>query len=398
MADFKTLEDLDVKGRRVLVRVDFNCPVEDGKVTDDTRIRAALPTLQQLLKSGASLVLMSHLGRPKGKPDAKYSLAPVAERLTQLLGQPVVLAPDCVGAEAEKLSAGLQPGQVLLLENLRFHAEEEGNDASFAQQLAKHGELYVNDAFGAAHRAHASTVGVPSLKGLPAAAGKLMEAELTQLGNLLSKPEKPFVAILGGSKVSDKIAVLESLADRADVILVGGGMAFTFIKANGGEIGKSLCEADLDMPKRIEAKAKAAGCKLLLPIDVTISDAIKGGAEAKHVPADQIPEGFMGLDIGPQTAQLYADEIAKAKTVFWNGPMGVFEVPPFDQGTLKVAQAVATSQGQTCVGGGDSAAAVTQMGLADKITHVSTGGGASMEFLEGRELPGVAVLKEKAKA
>ena len=394
MADFSTLNDLQVAGKRVLVRVDFNCPIQDGKVSDDTRIRAAMPTLRKLLDNGAALVLMSHLGRPKGKRNLEFSLAPVADRLREVLAKPVTLAPDCIGAETEALSAALQPGQVLLLENLRFHPEEEANEAGFAAQLAKHGEIYVNDAFGTAHRAHASTHGVAKL--LPAAAGLLMEAELTHLGELLSAPQSPFVAILGGSKVSDKIAVLESLVSKANVILIGGGMAFTFLKSHGAEIGKSLCEADLDLPRRIEEKAKAAGVKLMLPIDVTVSTAIKDGSPAETVDANAIPADKMGLDIGPKTAGLYAAEIAKAKTVFWNGPMGVFEVPPFDRGTRQVAEAVANSSARSCIGGGDSAAAVTQMGLADKITHVSTGGGASMEFLEGQELPGVAVLRRSA--
>ncbi|MBT9582992.1 phosphoglycerate kinase [bacterium] len=394
MADFSTLNDLQVAGKRVLVRVDFNCPIQDGKVSDDTRIRAAMPTLQKLLDNGAALVLMSHLGRPKGKRNLEFSLAPVADRLREVLAKPVTLAPDCIGAETEALSAALQPGQVLLLENLRFHPEEEANEAGFAAHLAKHGQIYVNDAFGTAHRAHASTHGVAKL--LPAAAGLLMEAELTHLGELLSAPQNPFVAILGGSKVSDKIAVLESLVSKANVILIGGGMAFTFLKSHGAEIGKSLCEADLDLPRRIEEKARAAGVKLMLPIDVTVSTAIKDGSPAETVDANAIPADKMGLDIGPKTAGLYAAEIAKAKTVFWNGPMGVFEVPPFDRGTRQVAEAVANSSARSCIGGGDSAAAVTQMGLADKITHVSTGGGASMEFLEGQELPGVAVLRRSA--
>lgn len=394
MADFSTLKDLDVKGKRVLVRVDFNCPIQDGRVSDDTRIQAAMPTIRRLLDEGAAVVLMSHLGRPKGKRNMEFTLGPVAAKLEEVWGKPVKLAPDCIGAEAEALSQSLKAGELLLLENLRFHGEEEANDAGFAEKLAKHGEIYVNDAFGAAHRAHASTVGVA--KFLPSAAGLLMQAELTHLGELLSAPQKPFVAILGGSKVSDKIAVLESLVTKADVILIGGGMAFTFIKSHGGEIGKSLCEADLDLPKRIEEKAKAAGVKLLLPVDVQVSDAFKGGSPAETVPADQVPADKMGLDIGEKTAALYAAEIAKAKTVFWNGPMGVFENPPFDMGTRAVAEAVCASSGRSCIGGGDSAAAVTQMGMADKITHVSTGGGASMEFLEGQELPGVAVLRRSA--
>jgi len=394
MGDFFTLKDMEFKGKRVLMRVDLNCPLQDGKVSDDTRILASLPSIRYVLEHGASVVLMSHLGRPKGKRNPEFSLAPVAARLQELLGKPVQLAPDCIGEQALALSGALQPGQVLLLENLRFHPQEEGNDSAFAAELAKHGDVYVNDAFGTAHRAHASTHGVASK--LPAAAGLLMEAELTQLGNLLASPQKPFVAILGGSKVSDKIAVLESLVTKADVILIGGGMAFSFLKAEGAEIGKSLCEADLDLPRRIQEKARQAGVRLLLPEDVQVSTAIKDGSPAEVVDARSIPADKMGLDIGPRSAERYAQEIAAAKTVFWNGPMGVFEVPPFDAGTRRVAQAIADGSAQSCVGGGDSAAAVTQMGLADKITHVSTGGGASMEFLEGQELPGVAVLRRSA--
>jgi phosphoglycerate kinase len=393
VADFATLKDLDVQGKRVLVRVDFNCPINDGKVTDDTRIRASLPTLNALLSRGAALVLMSHLGRPKGKRNPDYSLAPVAVRLQELLGQKVKLAPDCIGPETEEMARNLKADHVLMLENLRFHPGEEANDPGFADQLSHLGDVYVNDAFGTAHRAHASTVGVANL--LPAAAGLLMESELVHLGELLSNPKKPFVAILGGSKVSDKIGVLESLVQKADAVLIGGGMAFTFLRANGLEIGKSLCEADLDLPRRIEAKARAAGTRLMIPTDVVTSTAIKGGSGPLTVGVDKIPPDQMGLDIGPATAHAYAVEIAKAKTVFWNGPMGVFEVPPFDAGTLAVAKAVASSGSRSCVGGGDSAAAVTQMGLASKITHVSTGGGASMEFIEGRELPGVEVLKKR---
>jgi len=393
MSHHATVKDVELKDKRALVRVDFNVPLKDGKVTDDTRITAALPTLKYLIDSGASLVLMSHLGRPKGKKNPEFSLKPVAKRLEDLLGKPVLMADDSVGPEVEAQAQGLRPGEVMLLENLRFYAEEEGNDPAFAEKLAKLGQVYVNDAFGTAHRAHASTHGVA--KHLKAVAGFLMEAELSALGGLLGKPEKPFVAILGGAKVSDKIGVLESLVEKADVVLIGGGMAFTFLKARGLEIGKSLCEADLELPKSIEAKAKAAGTTFLIPTDVVTSTAIKDGSAPKTVKVDGIPTDEMGLDIGPDTIACYAAEIAKAKTVFWNGPMGVFEVPPFDKGTLEVARAVAGSEAKSVVGGGDSAAAVTQMGLAAKITHVSTGGGASMEFLEGQELPGVAVLQSK---
>jgi phosphoglycerate kinase len=393
MFPYLTLKDIAWKGVKALVRVDFNCPLKDGKVSDDTRILAALPTVRYLLEQGASVVLMSHLGRPKGKVNQDYSLAPVAVRLAELLKVEVLTATDCVGPEVVAQSQALKPGQVLLLENLRFHAEEEANDPAFATELAKNGDVYVNDAFGAAHRAHASTAGVTAH--LKAAAGFLMEAELQQLGNLLQNPQRPFVAILGGAKVTDKIAVLESLLEKADTVLIGGGMAFTFLKARGLEIGKSLCEPDLAIAHRIEAKAKELKTNLLLPVDVVTTTAFDGGSAPITVDVDSIPADQMGLDVGPKTTALFGAEIAKAKTVFWNGPMGVFEKPPFDAGTLAVAQAVAHSSAQTCVGGGDSAAAVTQMGLADKITHVSTGGGASMEFLEGRDLPGVTALTKR---
>jgi phosphoglycerate kinase len=393
MFPYLTLKDIAWKGVKALVRVDFNCPLKDGKVSDDTRILAALPTVRYLLEQGASVVLMSHLGRPKGKVNKDYSLAPVAVRLAELLKVEVLTASDCVGPEVVAQSQALKPGQILMLENLRFHAEEEANDPAFAAELAKNGDIYVNDAFGAAHRAHASTAGVTAH--LKAAAGFLMEAELQQLGNLLQNPQRPFVAILGGAKVTDKIAVLESLLEKADTVLIGGGMAFTFLKARGLEIGKSLCEPDLAIAHRIEAKAKELKTNLLLPVDVVTTTAFDGGSAPITVDVDSIPADQMGLDVGPKTTALFGAEIAKAKTVFWNGPMGVFEKPPFDAGTLAVAQAVAHSSAQTCVGGGDSAAAVTQMGLADKITHVSTGGGASMEFLEGRDLPGVTALTKR---
>lgn len=393
MFPYATVKDVSWEGKRALVRVDFNCPIKDGKVSDDTRIRAALPTINHLLDHGAAVVLMSHLGRPKGKVNPEYSLAPVAQRLEQLVGRPVVLAKDCVGSEVEAQAKATEHGHVLLLENLRFHPQEEANDPEFAKQLAACGDVFVNDAFGTAHRAHASTAGVT--KHLTSVAGFLMEAEIAQLGNLLGNPARPFVAILGGAKVTDKIAILESLLEKADTVLIGGGMAFTFLKARGLEIGKSLCEADLSVAERIEAKAKQRGTKLLLPVDVVTTTAFDGGSEPITVDVSAIPADQMGLDVGPKTAKFFGEEIASAKTVFWNGPMGVFEKPPFDAGTLAVAQAVAHSSAQTCVGGGDSAAAVTQMGLAAKITHVSTGGGASMEFLEGQELPGVVALTAK---
>lgn len=396
MFPYATVKDVNWKNRRALVRVDFNCPIKSGKVTDDTRIRAALPTINYLLENGAAVVLMSHLGRPKGKRNMEFSLGPVAQQLEKELGRPVKLASDCIGPQVEALAKELKAGDVLLLENLRFHPEEEADAPAFASQLARLGDVFVNDAFGSAHRAHASTHGVASH--LQAVSGFLMEAELAHLGELLGKPSKPFVAILGGAKVSDKIGVLESLISKADTVLIGGGMSFTFLKARGLEIGKSLCESDLEVARRIVRKADATGKKLLLPVDVVTSTKIEGGSEPKTVDVENIPADEMGLDIGPKTAALYSEQIAGAKTIFWNGPMGVFEKKPFDVGTLAVATAVANSAASTCVGGGDSAAAVTQMGLADKITHVSTGGGASMEFLEGRDLPGVTVLSKRASA
>lgn len=388
-----TVRDLKFGDKRVLVRVDYNVPLDGARVTDDTRITASLPTLQYLLEQGAALVLMSHLGRPKGKVKPEASLKPAAERLSELLGRPVKMAPDCVGEETLALKQALQPGEILMLENLRFHPEEEGNDSAFARKLAEGCDCYVNDAFGAAHRAHASTAAVASH--LPAVAGLLMERELRELGNLLAQPERPFVAILGGAKVGDKIAVLEALVDKADTILIGGGMSFTFLKARGKEIGKSLLD-DVEQAKKIEQAAKERDTQLLLPVDVVVAAEIKAGVETQVVSVDAIPADLMGLDIGPETAKQFVAKIKSARTIFWNGPMGVFETPPFDVGTRAVAQAVADSAGRSCVGGGDSVAAITQMGLAPKVTHVSTGGGASLEFLEGRELPGVMALKSRA--
>ena len=388
-----TVRDLNFQGQRVLVRVDYNVPLEDGKVSDDTRITASLPTLQYLLDQGASLVLMSHLGRPKGKPKPEFSLKPAAERLSELLGKPVQMAPDCIGAEALAMKQALHPGDILMLENLRFHAEEEANDAAFAKQLAEGCHSFVNDAFGAAHRAHASTAACAS--SLPAVAGLLMERELAELGNLLAQPERPFVAIVGGAKVADKIAVLETLVDKADAILIGGGMSFTFLKARGKEIGKSLLD-DVEQAKKIEAAAKERDTQILLPSDVVVASEIKAGVATETVSVDNIPADKMGLDIGPETAKAFVAKIKSARTIFWNGPMGVFEVEPFDAGTRAVARAVAESAGRSCVGGGDSVAAITQMGLASKVTHVSTGGGASLEFMEGKELPGVMALKTRA--
>ena len=385
----------DVQGRRVLVRVDLNVPIDEhGVVGDDTRIRAALPTIQQLRAGGARVILMSHLGRPKGERNPKYSLAPVAGRLSELLGAPVAFADDCVGAPAAAAVAELADGDVLLLENLRYHAAEETNDAAFAAQLAELADLYVNDAFGAAHRAHASTEGVAQL--LPAHAGLLMDREVSVLTSLLEAPAHPFVAIVGGVKVADKIAVLEKLVEVADTVLIGGAMAFTFVVAEGGEVGSSLHEDAEGQAIALRAKAKAAetGCELLLPSDVIAADAFSADAATQITPADEIPAGWMGLDVGPETVALYADRIRSAKTVLWNGPMGAFEMAPFAEGTRAVAQAVAECSGTTVVGGGDSVAAITQFGYADRVTHVSTGGGASLELLEGRVLPGVAAIPE----
>jgi phosphoglycerate kinase len=396
--DKATVHDVDVRGKRVLERVDFNVPLdESGHITDDTRIRASLPTIQYLLDSGASVVLMSHLGRPKGKVDEKYSLRPVAERLSELLGKPVQMAPDCVGPQVEAMAQALQPGQVLLLENLRFHAEEEANDPAFAKQLATLGDLYVNDAFGTAHRAHASTEGVTH--DLPAVAGFLMEKELNFLGSALEHPKRPFVAISGGAKVSDKIAVLDRLIDIADAILIGGGMANTFFKANGLFVGDSLVEDDkLDEARRLMAKAQASSKRFVLPVDVAVGDRFAADADRVLTTPDHVSEGWRILDIGPQTIVAFGEVLADAETVVFNGTMGVAEFPAFAQGTNALIGLLVerTAEGATTIiGGGDSAAAVEAAGAADKVTHVSTGGGASLEFLEGRTLPGVAALRDK---
>ena len=396
-----TVRDIDVRGKRVLERVDFNVPLDEhGRITDDTRIRAALPTIRYLLDHGAAVVLMSHLGRPKGTANPAYSLRPVAARLSELLGMPVPLAPDCVGTETEHMVRALQPGQVLLLENLRFHPEEEANDPAFARQLAALGEVYVNDAFGTAHRAHASTEGVAHY--LPAVAGLLMEKELTFLGGALEHPKRPFVAISGGAKVSDKISVLERLIELADAILVGGGMANTFFKANGLFVGDSLVEDDkLDAARRLMEQARAAGKRFVLPVDVAVGEKFAPDAERTLTSPDQIPEGWRILDVGPQTIAIFGEVLADAETILWNGTLGVAEFPAFARGTNALIGLLAerTEQGAvTIVGGGDSAAAVEQAGASAKMTHVSTGGGASLEFLEGRELPGVAALREAGAA
>ena len=391
----KGLKDLQPAGKRVLVRVDFNVPVKDGQVGDDSRIVAALPTIRYLIEQKARVILMSHLGRPKGGPDTKNSLKPVAARLEQLLGRPVVFASDCVGPEVEALARSLQDGQVLLLENLRFHPEEEANDAGFAQRLAALGESYVNDAFGTAHRAHASTEGVTHFL-RPAVAGFLMQKELDYLGRTLESPQRPFVAVLGGAKISGKIDVLTQLLGKVDRLLVGGAMMFTFLKAQGRPTGKSLVEDDrLDMAKAVLEQAKARGVDLVLPVDCVASTAADGSAPGRAIPLERLGPGEMGVDIGPETVKLFAAKLKDAKTVVWNGPMGIFEVPAFAEGTLGVARAMAELTGHgavTVVGGGDSVAAIQQAGLAGKFSHLSTGGGASLEFLEGKVLPGVAAL------
>src|SRR5215213_5143850 len=380
----KTVGDVDVRGKRVLTRVDFNVPIEDGKITDDRRIEQALPTIKNILDRGGRLVLMSHLGRPKGKVNPKYSLKPAADRLGQLLGKPVKFAPDAIGLETERTVNGLKDGEVVLLENLRFREDEEANNPNFAQQLARLGDVYINDAFGTAHREHASTFGAAQvMQGKPRAIGQLIQKELKFLGEAVSKPRRPFVAILGGAKVSDKIEVIRALLDKADTLLIGGAMAYTFFLAQGKEVGKSLVERDkVDLAKELLAKA---GNKIKLPVDNVIANEMTDTAQTK-VTEGAIPADMEGFDIGPKTRELYKKEIAKAKTIIWNGPMGVFEKKPFAEGTRAVAQAVADATKKngavSIIGGGDSAAAVEQMGLADQVSHVSTGGGASLEFLE----------------
>jgi phosphoglycerate kinase len=397
--DKLTIHDLDLRGKRVFIRVDFNVPLKDGVVTDDTRIRETLPTLRLAIQKGGRLVLASHLGRPKGKPEAKYSLLPAAKKLEQLIDRPVRFASDCVGPVPESKSQSLKDGDILLLENVRFHPEEEKNDEAFSKQLAALCDgVFVLDAFGSAHRAHASVVGITKFV-KQAAAGLLMEKELEYIGKAISNPTRPFVAILGGAKVSDKIEVVENLMKIADAMLIGGGMAYTFLKAQGLGIGKSLVEEDkLDLAKRILADAKQKNFKFLLPLDNVIAPEFKGDAPSTIVDSSAMPADQMGLDIGPKTIEAYKAEIAKAKTVVWNGPMGVFEMPAFAKGTLEIAKAVAaaTTAGATSIiGGGDSVAAVHQSGLAQQISHISTGGGASLEFLGGRKLPGVEALTNK---
>jgi len=413
--DKKTLKDVELGGKRVVMRVDFNVPIKGGVIGDDTRVRAALPSIRYVLEQGASLVLMSHLGRPKGKGyEADFSLKPVAEHLAKLLEKPVAFAADCLAADAE--AAALKPGEILVLENTRFYKEEEAKvkktddmtdeelkakkaelkekQQAMAKKLASYGEIFVNDAFGTAHRAHASTAVICRYIGT-SVAGFLMEKEIRYLGNAVNNPERPFVAILGGAKVSDKLAVVKNLLDKVDTLIIGGGMAYTFLKAQGHDVGKSLCEEDqLDYAREMIAKAKAGGKQFLLPVDNVAADTFDAAAAVQTVGND-IPAGWMALDIGPKTTELYAEAIRGSKTVVWNGPMGCFEMAPFAAGTLGVCRAVADSGATSIIGGGDSVAAVNQSGLAEKMTHISTGGGASLEFLEGKKLPGVAALNDK---
>lgn len=392
----KTVKDIDVNGKKVLVRCDFNVPIDEtGKITDNRRIRGAIPTIQHLLDNNAKVILCSHLGRPKGEFNMKYSLKPVAEELSKLLNKEVKLASDVIGENAKELTSNIKEGEVVLLENVRFHAEEEKNAPEFSKALANMAEIYVNDAFGTAHRAHSSTTGVADY--LPAVSGFLIEKELEFLGGALENPAHPFVAILGGAKVSDKIGVIENLIDKVDTLIIGGGMAYTFYKAQGHSIGISLCEEDkLDLATNLLEKAKSKGVKLLLPVDNHVCSEYSNDGDEMMVPSTEIPDGYMGLDIGPKTIELFKEAVKDAKTVVWNGPLGVCEFEKFAVGTKAVASILAETEATTIIGGGDSAAAIEQMGLADKMTHISTGGGASLEFLEGKVLPGIACLNEKA--
>lgn len=387
----KTIKDIDVKGKKVLVRVDFNVPTKEGKVGDDTRIQAAIPTIEYLLDHGAAVILCSHLGRPKGGPDMAFTLKPVAEHLSKLMGKPVKFAEDCIGPKAEEAAKVLKPGEILVLENTRFHAEEEKNDPVMAKQLASLADIYVNDAFGTAHRAHASTEGVAKI--LPGVAGLLMEKEIKYLGEAIENPKRPFVTILGGAKVSDKIGVIENLLKKADSVLIGGGMANTFFKAQGFTMGASKVDEDsVETAKMLLAEG---GGKLHLPVDAVIADKFEADAQMKTIQAGPVPDGWMILDIGVETVEAFSKVIAGAGTIVWNGPMGVFEFPRFAEGTYAIARAVAGSGAVSIIGGGDSVAAVQQSGIADKITHISTGGGASLEMLEGLALPGLVALQDK---
>ena len=387
----KTVKDIELKDKRVLMRVDFNVPMQDGKVTDDKRIKASLPTIQYVLERGASLILMSHLGRPKGGPDPEFSLKAAADVLGSLLGKPVLMAPDCIGPQVEAMAKALVPGQVLMLENTRFHSGEEKNDLDLSKQMSSLAEVFVNDAFGSAHRAHSSTEGVAHF--LPAVSGFLMEKELEYLGRATSNPERPYIAILGGAKISDKIAVVENLLAHCDRLLIGGGMANTFLAAEGIAMQASLVETGaVQSAKSILEKAHG---NLLLPVDVVVADKFEPDAQSKIVPVDHIPSGWRAMDIGPKTIDLFREALQGAKLIVWNGPMGVFEMPKFAEGTFAIARVLAESGAVTVIGGGDSASAVKKAGVAGKMTHVSTGGGASLEFLEGRVLPGVAALMDK---
>ncbi|WP_069649143.1 phosphoglycerate kinase [Caloranaerobacter ferrireducens] len=397
MLNKRTVEDLDVRGKKVLVRCDFNVPMnENGEITDDRRIRSAIPTIEYIINNGGKVILMSHLGRPKGEPNPKYSLEPVAKRLSELLNKEVIFAADdnVVGENAKKAVAEMNEGDVVLLQNTRYRKEETKNGEEFAKELASLADLFVNDAFGTAHRAHASNVGVS--QHLPSAVGYLVKKEIEVMGKAMSNPERPFVAILGGAKVSDKIGVIENLLDKVDSLLIGGGMMFTFLKAKGYEIGKSLLEEDkIELAKELMAKAEEKGVKLLLPVDTVVAKEFKNDTEFRTVKVEEIPADMMGLDIGEETRKIFAEEILKAKTVVWNGPMGVFEMENFAKGTEAIAEAMAKSDAVTIVGGGDSAAAVEKTGYNDKMTHISTGGGASLEFFEGKTLPGIAAIDNK---
>ena len=394
MLNKKTMKDIDVKGQRVFVRVDFNVPMADGVITDETRIRAAIPTIEYLVEQGAKVILASHLGRPKGEVKEDMRLTAVGIRLAELMGKPVTKLDESIGQAVEEAVANMQDGDILLLENVRFHAGEEKNDPTLAQQFAQLADIYVNDAFGAAHRAHASTEGIA--KHIPAVSGFLMQKELDVLGKALSNPEHPFTAIIGGAKVKDKIGVIESLLEKVDHLIIGGGLSFTFIKAQGHDIGKSLLEEDkIELAKSFIEKAKAKGVQLHMPVDAVVANEFSQDAETQIVDVDAIPADWMGLDIGPKTAANYAEVIKNSKLIIWNGPMGVFEIDKFANGTKTVADAMATTAGYTVIGGGDSAAAVEKFEVADKMDHISTGGGASLELMEGKELPGIVALNDK---
>jgi triosephosphate isomerase len=392
----KTIEDIDVKNKRVIVRCDFNVPMQDGAITDDSRIRAALPTVKYLMEHDARVILMSHMGRPKGEPKMEFTMKPVAERLSELLGTDVVFvsSPQVVDDAVRKAADELKPGQVMLLENVRFRREETENDPAFAKELASLAEIFVQEAFGTAHRAHASTAGIADY--LPAVSGYLIEKEVKFLGDAVESPKRPFVAILGGAKVKDKIPVIRNLISKVDTLLIGGGMAYTFFKSEGCEVGNSILDEDsIDLAASLMKEAKDAGVEMLLPVDIVCADKFDNDANTKVVPYNEIPADMEGLDVGPETVKLYGEKIRKAATVVWNGPMGVFEMDNFARGTNGIAEAMAECPGTTIIGGGDSAAAVRKAGLADKMTHISTGGGASLEFLEGKKLPGIAVIEDK---